>query len=269
VDLEEVAGQTTLVGIVGTRSPSDYGRRWTRRLVTALVEQGVTIVSGLAQGIDTEAHRSCLAAGGRTIAVLGTGVDLVYPWSNRRLYQELLQQGLAVSEYPAGTQPDRVHFPRRNRIIAGLCQATLVIEAPVRSGALITAHLANDYGRDVYALPGSLDNPQSLGCLNLINQGAQMILDEASLLENLGRLPSVSQPQVGKQTLLPLDLSLEQGLILHTLESLCQQLNLEAVSFDAIVQQTELPASHVSSTLLQLELMGLVSQQPGMRYQRS
>lgn len=269
VNLAESTGQSTLVGIVGTRSPSEYGRRWTRRLVKALVAQEVTVVSGLAAGIDTEAHRSCLEAGGRTIAVLGTGVDLIYPWSNRSLYQELVKQGLAVSEYPAGTPPDRVHFPRRNRIIAGLCQAILVIEAPAKSGALITAHLANDYGRDVYALPGSLDHPNSMGCLNLINQGAQIILSEDALLESLGQLPSLARSNQEQSPPPPLNLSLEEGAILYALETLSQELSLEALPFDSIVQRSQLPASIVSSTLLQLELMGLVVQHPGMRYQRS
>ncbi|RMF69188.1 MAG: DNA-protecting protein DprA, partial [Cyanobacteria bacterium J069] len=180
VALAENRGEVGLVAIVGTRHPSSYGERWTYRLVEALVQAGFTIVSGLAEGIDAIAHQACLDAGGRTIAVLGTGVNRVYPPSNRALAQQIDRQGLILSEYPRGTGPDRTHFPSRNRIIAGLCRATLVIEAGSKSGALITARVANDYGREVYALPGSLDNPQSRGCLEIIAGGAQIILDEAS-----------------------------------------------------------------------------------------
>lgn len=191
VDLIENQGQTPCIAIVGTRSPSEYGKRWTRRITTALIEAGYTIVSGLADGIDTIAHHACLEAGGRTIAVMGTGVDVVYPWRNKELACRVIEHGLLLSEYPAGTQPDRVHFPRRNRIIAGLCRATLVLEAPQKSGALITARLANEYGRDVYVLPNSLDNSRARGCLELLNQGAALILGETELLENLASLPQL------------------------------------------------------------------------------
>ncbi|MDX2099479.1 MAG: DNA-processing protein DprA [Leptolyngbyaceae cyanobacterium bins.59] len=250
------------VAIVGTRAPSDYGKKWTRILTEALVRHGFTIVSGLAEGIDTEAHWSCLEAGGRTIAVLGTGVDVVYPWQNRKLYQQVIQHGLAVSEYSAGTKPDRLHFPQRNRIIAGLSRAVIVIEAPYKSGALITAHLANDYGRDVYALPGSLDNPQSVGCLGLLNKGAHVILGVDSLLELLGSLPNLDPiplPQSTQLSLPDLDPDLQQVL---------KHVSAEPILLDAIVQRSGIPAPIVSSTLLQLELDGWVTQLPGMRYVR-
>jgi DNA processing protein len=268
IDLQENQGIVPTIAVIGTRSPSEYGRRWTRRLSTTLAERGFTIVSGLAEGVDAEAHRSCLAVGGRTIAVLGTGVNVVYPWSNRKLYEQLLEQGLALSEYPAGTQPDRVHFPRRNRIVAGMCRAVLVTEAPARSGALITAHLANDYGRDVYALPGSLDNPRSLGCLGLLSKGAQVILSEEHLLELLGTIPPLHSSEPSDPLQLPIT-ELEPNLqrVLQLLTELTQETHTE-IGFDRIVQQSGLAAGLVSSALLQLELMGLVSQLPGMRYQR-
>lgn len=266
VDLAENQGLTPLVAIVGTRDPSDYGKRWTRRIASTLAQNGFTIVSGLADGIDTEAHRSCLEAGGRTLAVMGTGVDMVYPWSNRFLYQQVIEHGLVLSEYPAGTQPDRGHFPRRNRIIAGFSRATLVMEAPKKSGALITARLANDYGRDIYALPGSLDNPKAIGCLRLLNQGAHVILSEAELLEMLGALPQLYLVPPPQQTSLPLNLEPTLEKVLLTLADLSQDEN--AIQFDRIVQHSELPASAVSSALLQLELLGLVAQLPGMRYRK-
>lgn len=268
---QELNGLKPMVAIVGTRSPSTYGRQWTRRLTTALVEQGFTIVSGLAEGIDTEAHRSCLEAGGRTIAVLGCGVDVIYPWSNRSLYQQLLQTGLALSEYPAGTQPDRIFFPRRNRIIAGLCRAILVMEAPEKSGGLITAYYANEYGRDVYALPGRLGDHKSLGCLKLVNQGAHLILGEAELLKLLGTIPQLKEPPAAstQQFSLPLNLSPDMAQVLQVLTDLSPSLDGEAVPFDLLVQQSGLVAGSVSSALIQLEMEELITSLPGMRYQRS
>ncbi|MGB3572581.1 MAG: DNA-processing protein DprA [Phormidesmis sp.] len=179
------------VGMVGTRRPSAYGKRWTQRLSRQLTQQGATIISGLAAGIDTDAHTSCLSQKGLTVAVMGTGADVVYPHFNSSLYEWVVKTGLVVSEYPDGTGPDRSHFPQRNRIIAGLSRALLVMEAPARSGALITARLANDYCREVYALPTSLDNDQGQGCLHLISQGAQMILDSQTLMAALEALPAV------------------------------------------------------------------------------
>jgi len=264
----ENQGIAPSIGIVGTRDPSDYGRRWTRRLTLALVDRGFTIVSGLADGIDTETHRACLDRGGRTIAVMGTGVDVVYPQRNREMYQQIIHTGLILSEYPKGTQPDRVHFPQRNRIIAGLCRALIVMEAPKKSGALITAHLANEYNREVYILPGSLDNPRSRGCLELLSQGAQAILDEEHLLELLGAIPALDQPDRSGQrnqtspTPPPANLDPQLAQVLHLLSD-------EALPLDLIVEKSKLPAPIVSGALLQLELMALVTQLPGMRYQRS
>ena len=252
------------VAIVGTRNPSDYGRRWTRKLSTALAQSGFAIVSGLAEGIDTEAHRSCLATDGKTVAVLGNGVDFVYPWSNRQLYQQVLEKGLLLSEYPDGTQPDRVNFPRRNRIVAGLCRAVLVLEAPQKSGALITAHLANEYGRDVYVLPGSLDNPKSEGCLNLIRKGAEMILSEDDLLGMLGSMPQLSLFDLEPAPQPLLDLTEDLSQVLAALNAIASE---EACTFDRIVQTSGLTAGTISSALMQLELLGLIAQLPGMRYQ--
>lgn len=268
VDRQENEGILPLIGIVGTRSPSDYGKRWTRRLTATLIQNGFTVVSGLAEGIDTEAHRSCVDLERRTIAVLGNGVDRIYPWSNRQLQRQILTDGLLLSEYPAGTLPDRVHFPRRNRIIAGISRATIVIEAPERSGALITAHLANEYGRDVYVLPGSLDNPKSIGCLSLLSKGAQVILGEAHLLEMLGTLPQIDPVPVPKQIQLPIDLDPELTQTLQALTELAQERDTEAVPFDGIVQRSGLPTSSVLSALTHLEMLDFVAQMPGMHYRR-
>lgn len=270
----ENQGVIPAVALVGTRNPSDYGRRWARRLSTTLAQVGFTVVSGLAEGIDTEVHQSCLTVNGRTIAVLGTGVDVVYPAFNRNLSKQIVKQGLLLSEFPNGTQPDRTHFPRRNRIIAGLCRATIVIEAPQKSGSLITARLANEYGREVYALPGTLDNAKAKGCLHLLSQGAQIILGEAQLLEMLGDLPQLTPRPTSEQLPLfanttpapsapaiPIQLEPE-------LETIFQAVALEPIAVDLIVQNAGLATSAVLSGLAQLELMGLISQLPGMRYQR-
>lgn len=263
VDFQENEGIKSAIAIVGTRSPSEYGRRWTRKISTALVQAGFTVVSGLAEGVDTEAHQACLSAGGRTVAVLGTGVNVVYPWSNRNLTKDVLKQGLLLSEHPAGTPPDRSNFPKRNRIIAGLCRATLVLEAPSKSGALITARLANEYNRDVYALPGSLDNPRSLGCLKLLNQGAHVILGVNHLLEMLSGMPRLDIVQsVLPLTEPPIDLAPDLQKVLQVVSS-------EPISFDLIVEQVSLATGEVLGALAQLELLGLVAQLPGMQYQRS
>jgi DNA processing protein len=275
VDVKENQGITPTVAIVGTRSPSEYGRRWTRKISTALAKSGFTVVSGLAAGIDTEAHTSCLEAGGRTLAVFGTGVDIVYPKPNERLRDRVLQQGLAISEYPAGTQPNKTNFPRRNRIIAGLSRATIVIEAPQKSGALITAYQANDFCRDVYVLTARLDDERSFGCLELLSKGAHPILpssdrllSEDRLLEMLGALPKLDYAE--QLSLFPLNPTVEkQGPPLEPeLAKVLSAIESGPISFDVIVEAAGLEAGTVSSILLQLELLGLVSQLPGMRYQR-
>lgn len=277
VQNSENKGITPTVAIVGTRSLSEYGKRWTRKISAALAKQGFTIVSGMADGIDTEAHDACLEVGGRTLAVLGTGVDVVYPPRNRSLYERILNNGLVLSEYPAGTQPSRTNFPPRNRIIAGLSRAVLVMEAPTKSGALITADVANEIKRNVYVLTARLDDYNSHGCLKLLNKGATSIpieldqllimLGAKALVEKadfsslpLFNQPEIKQTQISNQPPIP---DLEPDL-----KQVFQSIATEPISFDLIVQKSGLTASVVSSALLQLELMGLVTQLPGMRYQR-
>jgi DNA processing protein len=240
-------------------------------LVQQLVAQDVVIVSGLASGIDREAHSQTLEGGGLTIAVVGTGVDQTYPWSNRHLQQRIAQQGLLLSEYENGTPPDRVHFPRRNRIIAGLSRIVAVTEAPLRSGALITARLANDYGREVFALPGCLDNPSSLGCLDLIRQGAQLIMDDTTLVQELGKIPQLAPPDavqsatVDPVTSLPL---FSVASIGADLQQVLGEIGPVPMTVDQIALKVEKTTSELLSSLAQLELMGLITLLPGMRYQR-
>lgn len=259
-------GRSPAVAIVGTRDPSDYAKRWTRKLAGVLAQNDITVVSGMAEGIDTQAHLGCLEKNGNTIAALGTGTDIAYPPRNQTLHQQISERGLVLSEYPAGTQPNRAHFPRRNRIIAALSRATLVMEAPQRSGALITAYMANDYGRDVYVLPGTLDNPRATGCLGLMTKGAQLILGEGHLLELLGTIPALDRPQTIAAPVYMPNVSPELSAIFSALQEICQTSGQPSVSFDQLIQECQQPASAVSSALLQLELLGLVTQLPGMKY---
>ncbi len=267
VNSKENSGIIPGIGIVGTRSPTEHGRRWTRKIATGLANSGFTVVSGMAAGIDGDAHQSCLNAGGRTIAVLGTGLDLIYPPQHRQLFEEIATQGLIVTEYPLGTKPDRGNFPARNRIIAGLSRAILVMEGDERSGALITAKYANEFGRDIYALPNSPDVLQAKGCLTLIHNGAEIIIEQEKLLTTLGAIPTLEPTQ---------QLSLfnaPESEKIPDLDPIClkvfQALNQESMGFDSIIELSGLSASEVSGKLLELELMGLIKQLPGMRYQRS
>ncbi len=270
--------ETKTVAIVGTRKPTVYGCRWARKLATGLARAGFTVVSGLALGIDAEVHEGCLAAGGRTIAVMGTGVDRVYPYQNQALYSKILQSGLVMSEYPKGTGPQRAHFPSRNRIIAGLCRATILIEGQVDSGALITLRQANEYGREVYALPGSLDYEQSQGSHWAIAQGAQIVLGVNELVESLLALPglepvppkktkAVDRPPIAKEPkpqgeTPALAVNPQQAKVLAAIGT------EDAVSFDRLVATVGLPSGEILSLLLQLELAGAVVQLPGMYYRR-
>ncbi|MEL7036305.1 MAG: DNA-processing protein DprA [Cyanobacteria bacterium J06592_8] len=291
IEPEENQGIKPCVGIVGTRDPSEYGRRWTRKISTILAKSGFTVVSGMAAGIDTEAHSSCLDAGGRTLAIFGTGVDIIYPRNNRQLSERVIQQGLVMSEYPAGTKPNSRHFPSRNRIIAGLSRAIFVMEAGQTSGALITANIANEFCRDVYVLPGRLDDEKSQGCLKLIDRGAGLIpINLEELLEQLGAIPPLDTPQqLSLLESLPTtrdSSASEPSLQLNSQSNIEPKPNIELnlepnlakvlqvtpsepTVFDLIVQEAKLEPGIVSSALLQLELLGLVSQLPGMRYQRN
>lgn len=253
------------IAIVGTRNATEYGKRWTRRLSRVLTQRGFTIVSGMAAGIDREAHLACLEAGGKTIAVFGTGVDVVYPASNRQLYEQILDRGLILSEYPAGTSPHRTHFPQRNRIVAGLSRAVVVTEAPKGSGALITADLARDFDREIEVLPGSLDNANAIGSLQLLNQGAKVILGEEHLLELLSAFPSGETVSLAGSSPVP---AVPQPALEPELDRVFQVISSDPISFDAIVYKVGMDAGSLSGSLIQLELLGLISQLPGMFYQR-
>lgn len=243
------------VAVVGTRRVTSYGRQVADELGRFLAQNGITVISGLARGVDAIAHNAALEAGGRTIAVLGSGVDVIYPPEHRKLAMEIMQQGALVSDYPVGTQPDGINFPPRNRIISGLSLATVVVEAGEKSGALITAEFAVDQGKDVFAVPGSILNAQSEGTNRLIEQGARPLLKFSEILETL-QLDRIPEKQLTRK-LNPMT-NVEQTLF--------SQLTNEPVHIDQLCERTGLPIVDVSATLTMMELKGLVSQVGGMNY---
>jgi len=243
------------VAVVGTRRATVYGKEAARLLASGLAQAGVTVVSGLAVGIDTTAHQACLEVGGRTIAVLGSGLDIIYPERNVRLAAEIAEHGALVSEYPLGTGPDARNFPPRNRIVSGLTLGTVVVEADVGSGARITADFAAEQGREVFAVPGSLFSPGSRGTNQLIQQGAKMVCNVADILEELN-LTMVSE-QAQAQAVLP-ENEAEASLLGH--------LSAEPVHVDELQRAVGLPVAQVSSTLALMELKGMVRQVGGMQY---
>jgi DNA processing protein len=243
------------VAVVGTRRATVYGRDMTERIVAELAANGVTIVSGLARGIDSHAHRAALEAGGRTLAVLGSGIDVVYPPENARLAEAIVASGALVSELPPGARPDARHFPLRNRIISGLARAVLVVEAPEDSGALITADCALDQGRDVLAVPGNVTQRSSSGANRLIQQGAKLVTCARDVLEEL-RLEALPQ-QLEMRALLP-DSPIEQRLVALLAE--------QPAHLDEIVRASGLTTAEVSSAMAMLELKGFVRALGGQHY---
>jgi DNA processing protein len=243
------------VAIVGTRRASAYGKEAARLLAAGLTQAGVTIVSGMARGIDTMAHRICLDHDGRTIAVLGCGVDVVYPRENARLAAEIVERGALVSEYALGTRPDASNFPPRNRIISGLTLGTVVVEAGLGSGALITAGFAAEQGREVFAVPGNIFARASRGTNQLVQQGAKMVCNVADVLEELNLTMVSEQAQV--RAVIP-ENETEALLIGH--------LSGEPVHVDTLGRAVQLPIAQVSSTLALMELKGMVRQVGGMNY---
>ncbi|MBN1639911.1 MAG: DNA-processing protein DprA [Anaerolineae bacterium] len=243
------------VAVVGTRRATAYGRQMAHSLSGDLARNGVTVVSGLARGIDGEAHRAALDAGGRTIAVLACGLDRVYPPEHRRLAHEIVEHGALISDYPIGTQPEARNFPPRNRIISGLSLGVVVIEAGSRSGALITVDFALDQGREVFAVPGNALSRSSAGCNRLIQNGAKMVLRLEDILEELNLTMIAQHTEV--RAAVPADETEAQLLAL---------ISDQPVHVDEICQESELPIQRVTSTLAMMELKGMVRQVGGMHY---
>ena len=240
------------LAIVGSRNATPQGRANAENFARTLSQAGLTVVSGFAAGIDAAAHRGALAGEGSTVAVLGTGADIVYPRSNQALGLEIAARGAVVSEFALGTPPIASNFPRRNRLISALARGCLVVEAAVQSGSLITARLAAEQGRDVFAIPGSIHSPVSRGCHALIRQGAKLVESAQDILEEL-HLPSVR----GTPEILDSD-----GVLL-------QYMGYEPCDVDSLVSRSGLTADTVSAMLLQLELEGRVGSLPGGLYQRT
>lgn len=244
------------IAVVGTRRASTYGREVTRQLVADLVRNGITIVSGLARGIDAHAHRSALDAQGRTIAVLGSGVDVIYPPEHENLAREIVNHGALVSEYPLGTKPDGPNFPARNRIISGLALGTLIVEGDRKTGAHITIEDALEQGRETFAVPGNIFNATSRGPNTMIQQGeAKLVICASDILEELNLTMVAEHQQV--RAVAPES---------ETEAKLLKLLSADPIHIDDLGRETGLPIATVSSTLALMELKGMIRQIGGMNY---
>ena len=292
----EIKPEDTLsISLIGSRSAKDYGRQVSHRFSYQLAQRGVTVVSGLARGIDTNAHRGALDAGGRTLAVMGNGLSLIYPAANDKLAEEIVQSGALISEFPMGMQPLGKNFPRRNRLISGLTLGTVVVEASNRSGALITARHALEQGREVFAVPGPIFSELSTGTHKLIREGAILVHSVEELLEALpqharnmlstsmpldtpitdapssteAEPPQKRQPRRDASSTVPTSehVSQEPEAPLPELtddeKTVFQAIEAPSTHIDVIVRTTQLPIGKVSSVLLMLELKGIVQQLPG------
>ena len=258
-----IKGRSTLLSatslaVVGSRNATVQGIQNAERFSEAASRAALTIVSGLALGIDAAAHHGGLRGSGSSVAVIGTGIDIVYPMRNRGLAQRLEEEGCIVSEYPLGMPPVAANFPRRNRIISGLARAVLVVEAAAQSGSLITARTAAEQGRDVFAIPGSIHSPLSKGCHQLIKQGAKLVESEQDILEELGKLPLPARREQ-MPVIAPAD---------SAADALLGAMGFDPVDADALSMRSGLGAAALSERLLALELDGAVECLPGGRYRR-
>jgi len=242
------------VAIVGTRKPTHYGKTVTNKIASGLASSGFTVVSGLARGIDTEAHKGALAVHGRTIAVLGCGIDVAYPPENRELMDEIVRQGAVMTENPFGTMPEPGYFPGRNRIISGLAQGTVIVEAAADSGSLITARYALEQGRRLFAVPGYVGSPVSKGTNSLIRQGAMLVESAEDVLQDLGASGKLSRQSTETRPLPPL--SRDEEAVFHCI-------TLEPKHIDHIMNECGAAAGTLSGVLITLELKGLAKQLPG------
>jgi DNA processing protein len=245
------------LALVGTRKATTYGKDVAQTFSRQLVERGITLVSGLAHGIDAVAHRTAIEAGGRTLAVLGCGIDIVYPADHRDLAREVTQHGALISEFPPGTRPEPRNFPRRNRLISGLSLGVLVIEAPEHSGAIITAGIAADQGREVFAVPGSVFSPMSRGTHRLIQDGAKLVADVSDILDEFDLAHTVAETQTAAKRIAPAN-EMEKRLL--------GCLAREPQHIDDLARLCEQPIAAVSSTLAMMELKGLARSVGPMHY---
>ena len=252
------------ISVVGSRKTSNYGRETARKLSFQLASAGMTIISGMARGIDTYAHEGAIAAEhGRTVAVLGSGLGQVYPPENMALAERIAtQHGAVISEFPINRPPDKKTFPMRNRIVAAWSNATLVIECPEYSGSIITANLATEMGKPIYAVPGPIDRPNSAGCNALIREGASLVTKAEDILDDLSVLPLIDLPKTLTTESKPIDLNGltdEEAFIYNLLSD-------EEVTIDQLISNSRLKINHLLPTLLKLEIKKLITQLPGPRY---
>ncbi|MFO7859868.1 MAG: DNA-processing protein DprA [Desulfosalsimonas sp.] len=253
------------IAVVGTRNPTRYGFSMARRLSADLADMGLTIVSGMARGIDTAAHQGALGAGGSTVAVLGSGLSVIYPPENRKLYFDISRQGTIVSERPVDDPPNSYNFPARNRIISGMCLGTVVVEAAKKSGSLITARLAAEQNREVFAVPGNINSYKSSGAHNLLKQGAKLVERAQDVIEEIAPLLLSVKNSEGanfrhpeNQIQAP-DLTAEQARVYHALDPY-------PAHIDELARELSMDAGALLSVLLNLELKGMVTQMPGKYY---
>ena len=263
------------IAVIGSRNPTAGGLDHARDFAGTLARQGMTITSGLASGIDTAAHQAALDAGAHTIAVNGTGLDQVYPSSSSAVADRIRQHGAMVSELPLGSPPRPQHFPSRNRIISGLSLAVLVIEAGLNSGTLITARKAAEQGREVFALPGSLNNPMAKGCHRLIREGARLVETTADIMQELGPVAAELQMEIRQRLDLHDDAPPKPARPVNNLladseyRRLWEVLGFDPKPVDVMIEQTGLSAREVSSMLLMMELKGMVKKHGSGRYVRA
>ena len=255
-ELEMLGG--LCIAVVGSRKASNYGRTQSRRFGREIAQEGIAVVSGMARGIDTEAHRGALEVGGKTVAVLGSGLDVVYPPENKELMQEIVKQGIVISEFPPHTHPEPGNFPIRNRLISGLSRGVLVVEAQKRSGALITVDFALEQGRDVFALPGPINSKNSEGTNNLIKQGACLVTEINDILgEYKTVFKNADTGGLCQGDLFQLD---DEERIIIT------AMGYEAVHFDELIYLSGFNIGALSTLLLQMELKGIIKALPGNYY---
>lgn len=251
------------LAIVGSRNPTPAGTENARAFARALTRAGLVVTSGLALGIDGAAHRGALDADGRSIAVFGTGLDRIYPAQHEELASRLLRQGALVSEFPLGTAPKAENFPRRNRVISGLSLGTLVVEAALQSGSLITARCAAEQGREVFAIPGSIHSPLARGCHALLRDGAKLVESAQDIIEELGALAALTASPLAEAeepALVPGDPQ-QTALLAH--------IGHDPVSVDTLVERSGLTAHSISSMLVEMELLGIIAACPGGKYIRT
>jgi len=246
------------LAVIGSRDCDDYGIRITEKLVKQLSEKGITVISGMARGIDTFAHKAALSSGGRTVAVLGNGVDICYPNENRELYTAITERGYVVSEYSVGTAPESVNFPKRNRLISGLSLGVIVIQARKNSGALITADYANEQNRDVFAIPGNIDNRRNCGSNHLLKNGAKLVENIDDIVEEIAELRTLEIKTDAERIIRPNITGDENVVFKHLIES--------KLHIDQIAYKTNIDVTRLFSLLLNMELKGIVKSLPGNYY---